>query len=101
MIQKRYTRTNYLLGATNVAPRTFWWATHVGLIPSNMAFVFVGSQLPSLNQIADEGFAAIFSWELAIGVTMLSLLPFIVHWLATRFRATFALGATQASRMPQ
>ena len=96
-----YSLTNYLLGATNVSPRTFWWSTHVGLIPSNVAFVFVGSQLPSLGQIANEGFAAIFSWELAIGVTVLSLLPFVIHWLATRFRANFAIGATQQlPRMP-
>ena len=73
----------------------------MGLIPSNVAFVFVGSQLPSLGQIANEGFAAIFSWQLAVGVSVLSLLPFVIHWLATRFRPTFAIGATQQlPRMP-
>jgi uncharacterized membrane protein YdjX (TVP38/TMEM64 family) len=95
-----YSLTNYLLGATNVSPKTFWWATHVGLIPSNIAFVFVGSELPSLEQIATDGLAAVFSWKLAIGVTVLSLLPFLIHWLTTRFRANFALGAAQVSRMP-
>ena len=95
-----YSLTNYLLGATSVAPRTFWWATHVGLIPSNIAFVFVGSELPSLGQIADEGLAALFSWELATGVVVLSLLPFIVHWIVTRFRAGFTLPAAQLPRMP-
>jgi uncharacterized membrane protein YdjX (TVP38/TMEM64 family) len=97
-----YSLTNYLMGATNVSPKTFWWATHVGLIPSNVAFVFVGSELPSLGQLATEGFGAIFSWRLAIGVTILSLLPFVVHWLATRIRATFAVnGRSQLPSVPQ
>lgn len=97
-----YSLTNYLLGATKIDVRSFWWATHLGLLPSNIAFVFVGSELPSLSEVSQHGMLSIFSWKLIIGVGVLSALPLIVHWLVRQLRRYgFQTHVPQSSRLPQ
>lgn len=78
--------TNYLLGASAVNSKTYWWSTQLGLLPGNIAFVFVGAGLPSLRQIAEQGLLALFSWQLMFGLVLLSLLPFAAHWVVQRLR---------------
>lgn len=47
---------NYAAGAgTEVSFRTFWWTTHVGLLPGNLIFVFAGSRLPTLEELVARG----------------------------------------------
>lgn len=56
-----YTFTNYAFGATSMRTSSFWWASQLGMLPGNIIFVYAGSQVPSLRQLADEGVAEVFS----------------------------------------
>jgi uncharacterized membrane protein YdjX (TVP38/TMEM64 family) len=83
-----FSLTNYVLGATSVDRKTYWWATQLGLLPGNIVFINVGSQLPSLVELATKGPSAILSWQLIAAVSILSLFavvaPIAVQRLAKR-----------------
>lgn len=81
-----YSLTNYLLGATRLRTRTFWWATHIGLLPGNAVFTFVGSQLPTLGELSRKGVMAFISWEVIAALIVLSVFPLVLHRLALRWR---------------
>jgi len=75
---------NYAAGATNIVrPRTFWWTTHLGILPSTMILVFAGTRIPSLSKLADRGFFALLDSSLIAALAATSILPLIVKWIAT------------------
>jgi uncharacterized membrane protein YdjX (TVP38/TMEM64 family) len=76
-----FSLTNYLLGATRLNGVTYWWATQLGLLPGNVVFVFVGTRLPSLSQLAEHGIWAVFSRDMLLALVVLSLFPFLVDRL--------------------
>ena len=46
---------NYGAGVTKAKLKTFVWTTIVGLIPGTMIFVFVGTRIPTLATLAENG----------------------------------------------
>lgn len=46
---------NYGVGATSVPFRTFCWTTAVGILPGTMIFVFVGTRIPTLADLSENG----------------------------------------------
>ncbi len=83
-----YSVTNYMCGATSMRLRSFWWASQLGMLPGNIVFVYAGAQLPSLQQLADEGAAGVISWQLFAALIVLSVLPICARYLAGRWRAS-------------
>jgi uncharacterized membrane protein YdjX (TVP38/TMEM64 family) len=86
-----FSLTNYLLGATKLDRKTFWWATQLGLIPGNVVFVNAGAQLPSLHELAEHGWLMIWSKEVLGSIVLLSgfvlLVPiFVKRWVKYRAR---------------
>ena len=81
-----YTITNYVCGATPMRARSFWWASQLGMLPGNIIFVYAGSRVPSVRQLADEGVGAVFSWQLVAALVLLSLLPILLRYIAGRWR---------------
>jgi uncharacterized membrane protein YdjX (TVP38/TMEM64 family) len=86
-----FSLTNYLLGATNVNTKTYWWASQLGMLPGNAAFVFLGAGLPSLSEIARNGVAALISWELIAALTLFSLFPLVAHRVVRRYQSNLHL----------
>jgi uncharacterized membrane protein YdjX (TVP38/TMEM64 family) len=81
-----YTITNYVCGATPMRASSFWWASQLGMLPGNIIFVYAGSQVPSVRQLADEGVWAVFSWQLVAALVLLSLLPILLRYIVGRWR---------------
>ncbi|MDP6557641.1 MAG: VTT domain-containing protein [Pirellulaceae bacterium] len=81
-----YTFTNYAFGATPIRASSFWWATQLGMLPGNIIFVYAGSRVPSVRQLADEGVASVFSWQLIAALVLLSVLPILLRYVAGRWR---------------
>lgn len=90
-----YSLTNYVLGATSLDRRTYWWGTQLGLLPGNIVFVSVGANLPSLGELKEQGLAAIFSVELAASLIGLSLFTLLVPPVLRRWKQHFG-GRQQA-----
>lgn len=88
IVHAPYTLTNYAMGATAVPLRTFWWTTHLGLIPGNVAFVLAGAQIPSLDHILREGVWSLVDIPLWIGLSLAAFFPVAVRWAVRRWYAT-------------
>jgi uncharacterized membrane protein YdjX (TVP38/TMEM64 family) len=90
VVSVSFSLTNYLLGATQLRTRTYWWATQVGLLPGNVVFVNAGAQLPSLHEVVNEGWLVLLSWEFLSAIALLSifalLAPRVVVWWHRRLR---------------
>ena len=79
-----FSLTNYLLGATSLDRKTYWWATQLGLLPGNIVFVAVGAHLPSLSEVVERGISTVFSWQLVTALSLLSLFTLVVPLLLRR-----------------
>ena len=75
-----YSVTNYAFGATPMRATSFWWASQLGMLPGNIIFVYAGSRVPSLSQLANEGVAGVFSWQLMVALVLLSVLPILLRY---------------------
>ncbi len=79
-----YTLTNYAMGVTSIRPGTFWWATQLGLLPGNLVFVYAGTQLPSLDELARHGLLHAVSPQLIVALVVVSLFPLLMRWAIRR-----------------
>jgi uncharacterized membrane protein YdjX (TVP38/TMEM64 family) len=75
MAHAPFTLVNYGAGATNIPLVTFWWTTHVGILPATLVFTFVGSRIPNIRTVVDRGVLAIVDPPLLIVLTATALLP--------------------------
>ena len=76
---------NILPSFTAMRARTFWWVSQLGMLPGTIAFVYVGSKLPSLKVVAEKGVGSLISPGLVIGFAVLGLMPLAVRVVSGRF----------------
>jgi uncharacterized membrane protein YdjX (TVP38/TMEM64 family) len=81
MAHAPYTFMNYVSGALRVPSHTFWWTTQVGLLPGTVVFVFAGTRLPTLQELADQGTIRLLDPWLIFGLVLTEVLPFLIRWL--------------------
>jgi uncharacterized membrane protein YdjX (TVP38/TMEM64 family) len=81
-----YTATNYLMGATSIKPLPYWFATQLGLLPSNIVICYAGSKLPSLAEVSQHGLGQIMTPQLWIGFVLLAISPWLAKWIVGRLR---------------
>lgn len=44
---------NLVMGLTKIRTRTYWWISQTGMLAGTCVYVYAGTTIPSLNQIAD------------------------------------------------
>ncbi len=77
-----FTLVNYGAGATRIPLVTFWWTTHAGILPATLVFTFVGSRIPNLRTVVEQGAWAVVDPPLLIILTATAILPvFVRPWL--------------------
>ncbi len=77
------TLVNYGAGATNVPLVTFWWTTHLGILPASLVYVFLGSRIPNLSVVIDKGAWAIVDPPLLVVLATTAFLPPLIRpWIA-------------------
>jgi uncharacterized membrane protein YdjX (TVP38/TMEM64 family) len=96
LLHAPYSLTNYLAAATAVKTRTFWWTTQLGMLPGNIAFVLAGSQLPTLEQMVEQGPSSLVNMPLLVGLSAAGLTLVATHTAARRWRSA----AGQAGAFP-
>jgi uncharacterized membrane protein YdjX (TVP38/TMEM64 family) len=79
--------TNYVMGATRIPSRGFWWSTQLGILPGNLIYVYAGAQAPTLEQIAEHGLSALLSPGLIAAFIAVSVLPLIIRSQVRRMMA--------------
>lgn len=74
---------NIVMGLTKIRAITFWWVSQLGMLPGTAAYVYAGSTVPSLKQLAEEGVGKVISWQLLLAFAILGLLPLVIKRLMT------------------
>ncbi|RMF41243.1 MAG: DedA family protein [Planctomycetota bacterium] len=87
MLHAPYTAVNYIAGASQLDPWTFAWTTALGLLPGSIVFVFLGSRLPTLHELAQHGVHSLLQPWLVIALGMSAVLPYVVRQLGRRILA--------------
>jgi uncharacterized membrane protein YdjX (TVP38/TMEM64 family) len=81
---------NLAMGLTPLRLRTFWWISQLGMLPGTIVYVYVGSVIPSLRVLADQGASAVLSRSQLLQISgafaLLGLFPWFVRSLLRRFR---------------
>lgn len=79
---------NLVMGLTPVRTRTFWWVSQLGMLPGTMVYVYAGSRVPSLGELAEHGISSILSpgqlAQLAVAFGLLGAFPLIVKQVLQR-----------------
>lgn len=84
MMHAPYTFLNYAMGATCLKTRSFWCATQVGLLPGNVLYTYAGTQLPTLQEIADQSLTSVASPQLIVAYVLAGVFPLAVRWVVRR-----------------
>ncbi|HSG72053.1 MAG TPA: VTT domain-containing protein [Planctomycetaceae bacterium] len=85
MMHAPFTATNYAMGATSLDLKSFWWATQLGLIPGSIVFVFAGTQIPTLEEVVQQGAGAVFSTNVILALVLVGLFPLALRWSVRRY----------------
>lgn len=94
LLHAPYTVTNYALGTTGVPVGQFWWTTQLGMLPGNIALVWVGASLPSLRELTERGIWELISLPVLVGMTVFAFVPLVVRWLVKKFVPADSIRAT-------
>ncbi len=82
---------NVVMGLTNLKVRTFWWVSQLGMLAGTIVYVYAGSSVPSLSELAEHGINAVFTpaqlTRLIVAFAMLGLLPLVTKKLIGFWKA--------------
>lgn len=86
---------NLLLGLTRMPVRTYWWVSQLGMLPATCVFVFAGTTVPTLAEVAQSP-RSIVRWPLLAALTAIGLLPLTLRSVVKTVRRKHA--GTERSR---
>lgn len=76
---------NLVMGLTRMHFWTFWWVSQLGMLPGTCVFVYAGTTIPTLEELAEKS-RPLVSWELLAALVALGLLPLILRGLLKLLR---------------
>lgn len=83
---------NAVMGLTAIRLTTFWWVSQLGMLPGTAVYVYAGSAVPKLQDLAANGVLAILSptqlTRIVIAFCLLGLLPLMIRAASRRFSRT-------------
>ena len=75
---------NAVMGLTKIKTLTFWWVSQVGMLVGTLVYVYAGSIVPSLSDLAEKGIKAAFSPTQVIQIiaafVLIGILPLAARW---------------------
>ena len=76
---------NAVMGLTSLKTWTFWWVSQLGMLAGTAVYVYAGSSVPSLKELADKGVNAAFSptqmTQIVIAFAFIGILPLAAKWI--------------------
>lgn len=76
---------NLVMGLTPMRVWTYWWVSQLGMLPGTAVYVWAGSELPNLNELAENvesgKVGEIFNWQLLLAFALLGIFPLVVKKL--------------------
>lgn len=86
MAHMPYSLVNYVAGTTAVPLWTFAWTTAVGILPGTMIFVFVGTRIPTLATLSEQGLWQLVDPLLFGLLSATVLIPLFIRCAVRRFQ---------------
>lgn len=80
-----YVVVNIVMGLTDMPIWRFAWITCLGMLPGTFLYVLAGKKISTISKVSD-----ILSWEIALGLTLLGLLPPAVRYFMKHHSGRFA-----------
>lgn len=77
---------NYCSAPTSLKLSTFAWTTALGLLPGTAVFVFVGTRIPTLSTIREDGIWQLVDPLLFAMLAGTFIFPVLIRWAIRRFR---------------
>lgn len=74
-----FTLVNYGAGAIGVPFKTFWWTTHLGILPGTMVFTLAGARVPTLQAISEQGIMSFIDAQLIIALLATFVLALFIR----------------------
>lgn len=82
-----FTFVNYMSGVSTLRVHTFMWTTLVGLAPTTLVLVSLGSGLPSLKELLEDGVMSVVDPLVLAALTGMALIPWLVRWTIRKRRS--------------
>lgn len=70
---------NFLMGLSPISFKTFWWVSQAAMLPALLVFVWIGTTLPNLQTISEDGIASVLSWQLMLSLAATGLIPLAIR----------------------
>ena len=75
---------NAVMGLTKIKTLTFWWVSQLGMLAGTVVFVYAGSSVPNLTELADKGAEAAFTTtqiiQIFVAFAFIGILPLAARW---------------------
>jgi uncharacterized membrane protein YdjX (TVP38/TMEM64 family) len=82
-----YFIVNLVMGLTPLPARTFWWVGQLGMLPGTCLYVFAGSRVPNLQELAERGPGVILTPGLIAAFVLLGVFPLAARKTLTWWKA--------------
>ena len=79
---------NLLMGLTPVKTLTFWWVSQVGMLAGTIVYVYAGAQIPTLQELSNDGIDSILTPGLIVAFIVLAAFPFLIRKIMAKFFPT-------------
>jgi uncharacterized membrane protein YdjX (TVP38/TMEM64 family) len=89
---------NVVMGLTRMRVWTFWWVSQVGMLAGTCVFVFAGSSVPSLKEVAERGVGSLLDIRLVIAFVLLGVFPLAARRIMARLRPAAVEQAGQGEK---
>ncbi|MGI9519518.1 MAG: TVP38/TMEM64 family protein [Pirellulaceae bacterium] len=77
---------NVVMGLTKMKTWTYWWVSQVGMLPGTLVYLYAGSSVPSLRELAETGVGGVLTTNTIIAFVILGLFPITIKKIMDRFR---------------
>lgn len=78
---------NLLMGLTRIKVKDYWIASQLGMLPGTLVNLYLGSKLPPLSELIENGIPTLLTPPILLGFTLLAIVPVAIRF-ALRRRAS-------------
>lgn len=79
---------NLLMGLSPISFKTFWWVSQAAMLPALLVFVWIGTTLPNLKTISEDGISSVLSWQLMLSLAATGLIPLAIRLGLNQFESS-------------
>ena len=76
---------NTVMGLTPLKTSTYWWVSQLGMLPATIVYVYAGSSVPTLVEMAERGTRGILSVRIMVALALLGLFPLLARYVLFNF----------------